>query len=491
MASPEELKEVRLKKVELLRQNNIEPYPSHVDKNHDISSVISDFDKIIEKKEIVRLAGRVMSMRGQGAILFADLYDGTGRFQIVFKKDDSIGYTNHQVDGFEMFIDTADVGDFIEVGGYLFVTKSGQNSLEVRDWRMLTKSLLPIPDEFYGLKDQDERYRKRYLDILMNEKVADIFVKKARFWELTRKFFNEKGFLEVETPILELTTGGAEANPFKTHHKDFDMDVYLRISVGELWQKRLLAGGFNKIFEIGRVFRNEGSSNEHLQEFTNLEFYWAYADYRDGMKLSQELFRKLATDVFDKTKFETRGHTFDLADEWIEIDYVLEIKKQTGIEVLTDPEDSLKKKLGELGVQFEGNTRERLADSLWKYCRKNISGPAFLINHPELVSPLSKQLPDKPEQTQRFQIILAGSEVGNGFSELNDPIKQNERFDVQEKLIASGDTEAMMKDKEFIEMLEYGMPPACGFGFGERFFAFLVDEPAREIQTFPLMKPKE
>lgn len=491
MASPEELREVRLQKVDLLRQNNIDPYPADTNKTHSISQIVTEFESISNQNQNVTIVGRIMSMRGQGAILFADLYDGTGRFQIVLKKDDAISYTGHDVDGFEIFTETADTGDFIEVTGNLFVTKSGQNSLEVKGWRMLTKSLLPIPDEFYGLKDQDERYRKRYLDILLDEEVKDLFVKKSKFWDVTRSFFKEREFLEVETPTLEVTTGGAEANPFKTYHNDFDLNVYLRISVGELWQKRLMAAGLEKVFEIGRIYRNEGSSPEHVQEFTNLEFYWAYADYRDCMQLTQELYRKIATEVFGKTEFTTRGHTFDLAVEWPEIDYVSEVKNQTGIDPLLDSEESMKAKLDELGVKYEGENRERLVDSLWKYCRKNISGPAFLVNHPELVSPLSKQLPDRPHQTQRFQIILAGSEVGNGFSELNDPVKQSERFDIQEGLLASGDAEAMMKDEEFIEMLEYGMPPACGFGFGERLFSFLADKPIREVQLFPLMKPRE
>ncbi|KKT26004.1 MAG: lysyl-tRNA synthetase [Candidatus Magasanikbacteria bacterium GW2011_GWA2_43_9] len=265
--------------------------------------------------------------------------------------------------------------------------------------------------------------------------------------------------------------------------------MYLRISVGELWQKRLMAAGFEKTFEIGRVFRNEGSSPDHLQEFTNMEFYWAYADYRKGMKLVQELYQKIAIDVFGKTEFTTKGMNYDLAGEWPEIDYVSEVKKQTGIDVLKASEDDMRKKLDELGVVYEGTNRERLTDTLWKFCRKNIAGPAFLVNHPKLVSPLAKTHRDNSELTERFQIIIAGSEIGNGYSELNDPIEQRARFEKQQELIASGDTEAMMPDWEFVEMLEHGMPPTCGFGFGERFFAFLVDRPLREVTLFPLVKP--
>jgi lysyl-tRNA synthetase class 2 len=413
------------------------------------------------------------------------LYDGTANFQGLFKKDvlDEAK--------FNLFIDAIDIGDFIEVKGKFFTTKRGEKTIEVKDWSVLSKTLLPLPEKWHGLVDDDERYRKRYLDILMNPELFEIFKKKAKFWDVTRTFLKEKGFIEVETPTLEVTTGGAEANPFKTHHDDFDIDVYLRISIGELWQKRLMAGGMPKTFEIGRAYRNEGSSPEHLQEFTNMEFYWAYADYEDGMKIVEELYKKIANEVFGTTKFTTKGHTYDLNDEWKRIEYVDEVKRVTGIDVLNASEDEMKDKLKELGVNYEGANRERLTDSLWKYCRKQIAGPAFLIGHPKLVSPLSKARTDNPLLTERFQPLLAGSEVGNGFSELNDPVDQRARFEEQQKLIDRGDKEAMMPEWEFVEMLEHGMPPTCGFGFGERLFSFLVDKPIRETQLFPLMKPKK
>jgi lysyl-tRNA synthetase class 2 len=355
---------------------------------------------------------------------------------------------------------------------------------------MLTKSLLPLPEKWHGITDPDERYRKRYLDILTDPDLQKLFRQKSAFWEVTRNFMKEHGFLEVETPTIEVTTGGAEANPFKTRHNDFDIDVFMRISVGELWQKRLMAAGFAKTFEIGRVYRNEGSSPDHLQEFTNMEFYWAYADYGMGMDLVEQLYKKIALEVFETTTFTTRGHTFDLAHEWKRIDYVAEIQQQTGINVLDASDEEMKAKLDELGVVYTGTNRERLTDTLWKYCRKGIAGPAFLIRVPKLVSPLAKACVDDPRVTERFQVLLAGSEVGNGFSELNDPIDQRARFELQQKLIESGDEEAMMPEWEFVEMLEHGMPPTCGFGFGERLFAFFVDKPLRETQLFPLLKPK-
>jgi lysyl-tRNA synthetase class 2 len=369
------------------------------------------------------------------------------------------------------------------------LSKTGEQSIMADSWIMASKSLLPLPEKWHGLTDVDERFRKRYLDFLMNDELRDLMVKKSKFWDTTRNFMKNNGFLEVETPTLEITTGGAEANPFKTHHDDFDLDVYLRISVGELWQKRLMAGGFAKTFEIGRVFRNEGTSAEHAQEFTNMEFYWSFADYNDGMKLVREMYIEIAQEVFGTTKFTAKGHTFDLGDEWTVIDYSEEVKKQTGIDIASSNESEMMKKLDELGVKYDGNNKERLMDTLWKYCRKNISGPAFLVNHPTLVAPLAKSNAGT-ETVQRFQPIIAGSEVGNGYSELNDPIDQKARFDTQQKLIEGGDTEAMMTDGEFVEMLEYGMPPTCGFGFGERLFAILADKPLRDLQTFPLMRPK-
>jgi lysyl-tRNA synthetase class 2 len=324
----------------------------------------------------------------------------------------------------------------------------------------------------------------------MNPEMREMFRKKSEFWRAVRDFMHDRGFLEMETPTLETTTGGAEARPFLTHHNDYDLDVFLRISVGELWQKRLMAGGFPKTFEIGRVYRNEGTSPEHAQEFTNLEFYWAYADDADGRDLVRDLYRHIAMRVFGTTKFTTRGHEFDLADEWREVDYCTEIKDRTGIDVLTSSEDEMKAKLSELGVKYDGDNRERLADTLWKYCRKSIAGPAFLVNHPKLVAPLAKANADG-NSVRMFQPLIAGSELGRGYSELNDPIDQRERFELQQTLIDRGDDEAMMADWEFVEMLEHGMPPVCGFGFGERLFAFFMDKTLRETQTFPLVRPKQ
>lgn len=493
MASHEELKAVRLQKKELLESKGINSYPSDSNRTHEIKTVTDNFEDLLKKGEKVTLNGRIMSKRGQGAILFVDLFDGTGRVQVVFKKDNAISYiSNDSVEEcFELFKETGDLGDFIEVSGKVFVTQSGQNSLEVDGWRMLTKSLIPIPDGWYGIKDEDDRLRKRYLDILLSEELQDIFKKKAKFWQVARRFFEDKDFLEVETPTLELTTGGAEARPFATHHNDFDMDVFLRISIGELWQKRLMAAGFPKTFEIGRAYRNEGSSTEHVQEFTNIECYAAFMNLEDGKKMVQDLYKKIASEVFGTTEFTTRGHTFNLAGDWEEIDYVGHIKSVTGVDVLESTEQEMEETLKKLGVKFDGQNKERMTDALWKYCRKKISGPAFLVNHPKLVAPLSKELESDNRKTEMFQVIIAGSEIGRAHAELNDPVEQAERFDIQNKLIQEGDEEAMMPDHEYVEMLEYGMPPVFGFGFGERLFSFFVDKPIREVQLFPLMKPRD
>lgn len=485
MASIEEIRSVRLQKLELLKQAGKNPFASNTKRTHTIKEVVDMFDTFAST-QTVTLSGRVLSLRVQGALIFLNFSDGTATFQGLLKKGEPTAE-----DVFTLFFDTIDIGDFIELTGTLFVTNRGQQTVLVTDWDILTKSLAPLPEKWAGIVDPDERYRKRYLDILMDEELKNLFYKKALFWESTRNFMKEKGFLEVETPTLEVTTGGAEANPFKTHHKDFDIDVFMRISVGELWQKRLMAAGFPKTFEIGRVYRNEGTSPDHLQEFTNMEFYWGYADYEMGMKLVEELYKHVALQTFGKTTFTTRGHTFDLNDEWKRISYVDEIKNQTSIDVLEATEREMKYKLDELGVQYTGDNKERLTDTLWKYCRKHISGPAFLVRIPKLVSPLAKACIDDPRVTERFQPIIAGSEVGNGFSELNDPIDQRARFDLQQELIDRGDDEAMMPEWEFVEMLEHGMPPTCGFGFGERFFAFLADKPLRETQLFPLMRPKD
>ncbi len=486
MTSILELKEERLKKLNKLKENGFDPYTAHSNRSSSIKQYLEDFDNVIT----AILAGRIISSRGQGNLIFFDIFDGSDESNDLSKVQAIIKNPESPAEAFEFYKEYLDIGDFVEVKGEKFLSKTGQKSILVKKIKILTKSLLPLPDKYHGLQDEELKLRYRYLDILTDREKRELFFKKAKFWKVVREFLNNKGMLEVETPTLETTTGGAEARPFKTYHNDFDIDVYMRICIGELWQKRLMAAGYNGTFEIGRAYRNEGSSPEHLQEFTNCEFYMPYVDYKGGMLIVKELYKKIAKEVFGRTKFEMKGFTFDLEDEWIEIEYAEEIKKQTGIDIWIASDEDIKNKLEELKVKYDGGNRERLLDTLWKYCRKNISGPAFLINPPLLVAPLAKPNSDG-KTAQMFQPILAGSEIGRGYSELNNPILQRENFEKQKEMLDAGDEEAMMPDWEFVEMLEHGMPPTCGFGFGDRLFAFLAGLPLRETILFPLVKEKK
>jgi lysyl-tRNA synthetase, class II len=483
MSGLDEMRAARMKKIDLLEAAGMKAYPGISHRTTSNHEFLAAFDDSTAQDAEDWLAGRIVSLRGQGGIIFVDIIDGTARVQVLLKKD---AFDENM---FKLFEDAVDAGDFIEAFGTKYTTSRGIKSLLAKEWRMLSKSLRPVPDQWFGLKDEDERYRKRYLDILLRGN-ADLFRRKAEFWNSMRTHMIERGFLEVETPTLEVTTGGAEARPFLTHHNDFDIDVYLRISVGELWQKRLMVAGFPRTFEIGRLYRNEGTSAEHLQEFTNLEFYAAYMDYKEGMAFTEDLIKSVAHETFGTMSFESKGFKFNLEGKWEVIEYVPSIERIAGINVLDASEDELKKKLAELGVQYTGDTSERMIDSLWKYCRKQIAGPAWLIDHPKLVSPLSKAKDDNSELVQRVQLILAGAEMTNGYSELNNPIDQRERFETQQALLERGDEEAMMPDWDFVEALEYGMPPAFGFGCGERLFATLANVSIREAQLFPLMRPK-
>ncbi|XLQ19749.1 MAG: lysine--tRNA ligase [Candidatus Moraniibacteriota bacterium] len=475
--------EERKSKLDRLKEHEIVAYPASSDRTYVVGDILNDFGKLEKDETIVTVCGRLRSKRVHGNLSFADIEDESGRMQVAVSKKE-VG------DNYKPFAKLIDASDFVQITGKVFTTKAGQQTIMATEWKLLTKALRGMPVEHFGLKDEDEKFRKRYVDMVLNPELRDMFKRRAKFWRVMRNFMEERDFFEVETPSIEVTTGGAEARPFATHHNDFDMPVFMRISIGELWQKRLMASGFEKTFEIGRAYRNEGSSPNHVQEFTNMEFYWAYADYKKGMKMVTELYRYIAQEVYGTTKFIARGLEFDLADEWIEIDYVTEVEKQTGINVITATNEELGDKLNELEVKYAGDNRERRTDALWKYCRKNIAGPAFLVNHPVFMAPLAKRKADKPEQSEKFQVLLGGAEVGAGYSELNDPIDQRVRFEAQEKMLKAGDDEAMMPDWEFVEMLEYGMPPTCGFGVGERLFAFLEDKTLREVTLFPLMKPK-
>lgn len=485
MASLEEIKKARLEKLELLKKAGMDPYPAKVPRDMCLKDARASFAAYSKENKSLSLTGRITAIRGQGAILFVVLDDGKAKLQAVFKKDT----LDEKL--FKLFTDTSDIGDFISVTGTFFTTQKGEESILVTGWVMAAKSLLPLPEKWHGLEDEEIRLRKRYLDILTNPEVKDIVLKRSLFWQSTRNFLIEEGFMEVETPVLENVAGGADARPFVTHHNALDLDVYLRISP-ELWLKRLMVAGFQKVFEIGRIFRNEGMSVEHLQDYTQMEFYWAYADYFDGMKLVEKLYKHVAQNTFGTLQFKIRGFDVDLSKEWVKYDFTDTIKKETGVDIKTASLKDVEAKLRALKVEYDskGLSLARAVDILWKYCRKKISGPGFLINVPVFLEPLAKRNRKDNSLVERFQVLLAGSEMGKGFSELNDPIDQAGRFADQAKLREAGDEEAQMNDTDFVEALEHGMPPTCGFGFSERLFSFLIDKPAREAQIFPLMRPK-
>ncbi|MBL7058849.1 lysine--tRNA ligase [Candidatus Pacearchaeota archaeon] len=471
----------RLKKLKELEKLGIDPYPAEFEKKDTIQKCLG-----LKLNSKVKTAGRVMIKRGIGKIIFSELLDGTGKIQIVLQDKET---PKKAVDFFKKYVDA---GDFVGVEGKIIKTKTGQLSILANKIFLLTKSILPLPNKWQGLKDEEEKLRKRYLDILMSPEIRELFLKKEKFWKTMRDFLNKKGFTEVETPILENSAGGASATPFKTHHHALDIDVFLRISMGELWQKKLMVAGYEKTFEIGRQFRNEGMDMEHLQDYTQMEFYWAYANYKMGMELTEKMYKEVTKAVLGKLTFETRGYKVDLGKKWQIYDYEKTIKKYTGVDIYNVDKNKIKTELDKLKVEYNPTgDKWRLVDALWKYCRKKLSGPGFLVGQPVEVSPLAKRDVKNPKKVQQFQIIIAGSEMGNGYSELNDPLDQEKRFEEQAKLKKAGDEEAQDHDEEFVEALKYGMPPTCGFGLSERFFSYLVDRPARECQIFPLMKPFE
>jgi len=480
--SSDGLRDDRLKKIDLLRDAGMEPYPAESGRDTSNQDFLDTFEERGEKR--FTLAGRVMSRRGQGGIMFADLHDGTAKVQVVLQEDEM------DVSLFKLFADTVDIGDFTEVKGAAYTTKRGEKSLLASNWKMLAKSLQPIPDQWFGLKDEEKILRERYLDILLNPPVRAMFERRAKFWQVIREFYLDRAFLEVESPVLETSPGGADARPFITHHNALDIDVYLRIAL-ELWHKRLMVAGFPKVFEIGRVFRNEGQSREHLQDFTFLESYEAFSDMQKGMKFVQELYRHIVKEVYAKYTFEIGDHTVDFAEEWPLVDFVEAIEKEYGVNAVTCTEEEAVQAVRDAGIEtHEELNKARAVDHLWKKLRKSIAGPAFLVGVPVYLEPLAKRTPGNPDTVERFQVLLAGSEMGKGFSELNDPIDQRERFEEQQAMRDAGDDEAQRLDEEYVKAMEYGMPPMFGFGVSERLFAFLENRPAHEAQLFPLLRPK-
>lgn len=473
----------RLEKVKRLRQMGIDPYPAKSYRNHIIKEILENFVDF-EKKSVI-LTGRMVSWREHGKLKFADMVDQSGKIQVLIREDwleptdvskGHLGFTD---------LDLLDIGDIIEVKGEINKSKTGEISVFAKTVRILTKSIRPLPNT---LDEKEQQFRRRYLDLIVNPERKERFLRKAKFWEANREFMHKQGFIEVETPVLEHLTGGADARPFVTHHNDLDQNFYLRIS-SELYQKRLIGGGFEKIFTVGPNFRNEGLSDEHLQEYYQIEWYWAYATYEDNMNMLKKMFKYIAEEVYGKTKFSTRGYEFDLGGDWQIVDYPKVIKEKFGIDIFADSDDKIMEVIKKEKLELGGTiNRNRMIDNLWKLIRKTISGPAFLINEPKFMSPLAKSKPDDTRLTERFHIIIAGSELGNGYSELNDPQDQLERFLDQQKLRNAGDDEAQMMDIDFVEMLEYGMPPTSGYAHSERLFWFLENVSGREGTLFPQLR---
>ncbi len=472
--------QMRLKRLEEIKKSGVNPYPSKFRKEN----LLIEVKNSIDGKKLFT-AGRLITKRVMGKLVFCHLADQSAKVQIAVKQDVLAK------DDFKFFVKKIDMGDFIGVEGEVFTTHKGEKTLLVKKYSLLTKSLLPLPEKWHGLKDEEMRLRRRYLDMIANPDIRDMFIKKSIYYQSMREFLRQHDFVEVETPILEATTGGADARPFITHHNAMDMDVYLRISVGELWQKRLMVGGFEKTFEMGRVFRNEGMDAEHLQDYTSMEYYWSYANWEDGMQLTEKLIKYVAKETFGTLKFKIKGFNINLDKIWKKIDYRKEVLRQTGVDIEKTNLKEIKNKLETLKIEHDDfNDLGRGIDQLWKYCRKSIAGPVYLIYPPKLVSPLAKESIERPGYVERYQLILAGSELCNGYSELNDPLEQEARFKLQAKLREAGDEEAQMYDADFVEALKYGMPPTTGLGISERLFAFLMNRPLRECQIFPLMKPK-
>jgi len=480
----------RLKRLEQLRKMGIEPYPSKSERTHTCGEVGLDFEKLSKGKKKVSLVGRLRSLRGHGGSTFANIEDGEGKFQIYFKKDE-VGADKYKI------VDLLDVGDFVQASGELFLTKKGEKTLMVQNFEILSKSVMPLPEKWHGLSDTEIRYRKRYLDLIANPQVREIFEKRSLILKTLRNFLESKGFLEVETPILQPMAGGALAKPFITHHNTLDIDLYLRIAP-ELYLKRLVVGGFEKVYEVARCFRNEGIDWQHNPEFTQIEFYWAYASYEDLMELTEEMFSELMKEVNEgDMTIEYDKHKINFAPPYARLTFREGIKKYAkfDIEKYQDVDD-LRKKAHELKVDVDKKDgRGKILDEIYKeHVRKRIDKPTFIIDHPIELSPLAKQKEEDPNYVQRLQLIVPGGlEMCNAYTELNDPVEQAVRFKEQEKERKKGDLEAHEFDRDFVEALEHGMPPTAGYGIGiDRLCAVLTNSKnLKEVILFPTLRPKE
>lgn len=479
-----ELRQIRLDKLCELQQNNADPFQiTTANQTHSNADIIADFDTLEEKD--VTICGRIMTWRNMGKANFIDLHDKTGKMQVYVRMND-IGEDNFTE--FKKW----DIGDIVEVSGFVFRTKRGEISVHAKAIRLLTKSLLPLPEKFHGLTNTDTRYRQRYLDLIVNPEVKDTFIKRSMIIREIRNYLDEQGFMEVETPMLVQNAGGAAARPFLTHHNSLNEDLKLRISL-ELYLKRLIVGGMERVYEIGRVFRNEGLDVRHNPEFTLMELYQAYTDYHGMMDLMEGLIRSVAEKVCGSAVVKYADAELDFSKPFERITMIDAVKKYAGVDFDAISFEEAKKLADERGIEYEDRHKKGDLLSMFfeEYVEENLIQPTFVIDYPIEVSPLTKRKPNKPDYTERFELFVYGRELANAYSELNDPIDQRGRFEEQERLLAAGDEEANHTDEDFLTALEYGMPPTGGVGMGiDRLVMLLTDSPAiRDVLLFPTMKP--
>jgi lysyl-tRNA synthetase class 2 len=477
----------RQEKLKKLKEKNINPYPYSFKRTHISSEIIGNFEKLESEQTEIKIAGRMISLRLHGKSLFAHLQDGTGKIQFYVKADE-VGKEKFEL--FELF----DIGDFLGVTGKVFKTKTGEITVRASDFCLLSKSMRPLPEKWHGLQDKELRYRQRYVDLIVNEDVKKIFLFRTELIRAIRKFLDNLGFVEVETPILQPLYGGAFARPFVTHHNALDIDLYLRIA-DELYLKRLIVGGFEKVFEISKSFRNEGMDRNHNPEFTMLELYQAYADYNDIMELYENLLNHVTAQVLGSNKFEFEGTQIDLTPPWKRIPLLESIKEYAGADLSDKNEEETRKIASELNVKEDLNRpKGKLIEAIFETkVQPNLIQPTFITDFPVEMSPLAKMHREKEGLTERFELFIGGCEMGNAFSELNDPQDQRERFLQQAEFAKRGDEEAQILDEDFIRALEYGMPPTGGLGFGvDRLVMVLTNTHSiREVIFFPQMRPEE
>lgn len=482
-----EILKVRRAKLKDLQDKDNDPFKIvKYDVTDSTQNILDNFEALEGRN--TSIAGRLMSKRGMGKAGFCDLQDREGRIQLYVRKDE-IGD-----ESYEMF-KKYDIGDIVGVKGEIFKTHMGQISIKVKEITLLSKSLQPLPEKWHGLKDTDLRYRQRYVDLIVNPEVKNTFILRSKIIKSIRKFLDDRGFLEVDTPLLNTIPGGAAARPFITHHNTLDIDMYLRIAP-ELYLKRLIVGGMEKVYEMGRMFRNEGMSIKHNPEFTMMEVYEAYTDYKGMMELTENLISTVAMETLGTTKIMYQGQEIDLTPPWNRLSMIEAVKKYSGVDFDSiNSDEEAKAAAEEKKVHVKpGMTRGEILNLMFEeFAESNLVQPTFIYDYPVEVSPLTKRKPDRPELTERFEFFITGREMGNAYSELNDPVDQKERFVNQVKKRDSGDEEANMMDEDYVTALEYGMPPTGGLGIGvDRLIILLTDSASiRDILLFPTMKPRE